>query len=415
LRRRVVVTGLGVVSPLGNSLLESWAALCAGKSGVGYITKFDAADYSVKIAGEVKGFDPLSFVSKSEARRFDNFILYAVAASRMACEDAGFDRHRPLPEDLGVIIGSAIGGLTTVEETYKTILTAGLEKLSPFAVPCSLANMAAGVVAIKEEARGPISCPTTACAAGAQAIEMAVAHIRCGNAVAVIAGGTEAAVTSLAVGGFAAMRTLSTRNGEPQKASRPFDKKRDGFVISEGAGILVLEDLENARKRGAKIYAEVIGVANSADAFHIAAPPAGHEGAVRCMKRALRDASINPADVDYINAHGTSTQLNDTYEAQAIKRVFGEYATSQLLVSSTKSMTGHMLGASGGFEAVAAIQSIREGIVPPTINLDSPDEAGAGMDFVANIARKANVDVAMSCSFGFGGVNLSLVFRSFKD
>ncbi|MCF8054865.1 MAG: beta-ketoacyl-ACP synthase II [Deltaproteobacteria bacterium] len=410
---RVVITGLGAVSPLGNSIDESWLSLCSGMSGIGSITKFDTQNYTVKIAGEVKGFDPLPFVSKSEARRFDNFTLYAVGASRMACEDAQLS-HIPA-ESLGVVIGSAVGGLSTVEEVYRTALLSSPSKVSPFGVPCSLANIAAGVVAIKENAKGPINCTTTACAAGAHAIEIATMFIRAGKARAMITGGAEAAVTPSAVSGFSAMRTLSSRNDEPTKASRPFDRNRDGFVIAEGAGIIVIEELESARKRGAHIYAEIIGVASSADAFHIAAPPEGHSGAVHCMKMALRDAGINPTDVGYVNAHGTSTLLNDAYEAQAIKTVFGKYATTGLLVSSTKSMTGHMLGASGGFEAAVAVKAIVTGIIPPTINWECPDDDGVGIDFIPNIARKASVDVAMSCSFGFGGANCALLFKRWQE
>ena len=415
MKKKVVVTGLGMLSPLGNSLEESWAAVCQGHSGIAKITKFDTEAFSVKIAGEVKNFDPLPYVSKSEARRFDNFILYAAAAAQMALADAGLSSSTNInPERFGVVIGSAIGGIATIEHAHKTLLEVGANKISPFTVPCSLANMASGFVSIQAQAKGVIGSTVTACAASGQAIENALHLIESGRADAVIAGGTEAAVTALAVAGFHAMRVLSTQNENPNCASRPFDKNRDGFVIGEGAGIVILEEAEHAHKRGAKIYAQLVGAASTSDAFHIAAPPEGHGGAARCMRAAIRDAGLRPEDIDYINAHGTATQLNDLHEAQAIRAVFGAHASS-LLISSTKSMTGHMLGASGGVEAAFAIKSICDSIVPPTTNFETPDDVGQGLDFVPTVARKKNITSAMSCSFGFGGVNVTLIFKKFVE
>ncbi len=407
--RRVVITGLGAISPLGNSAEESWKGVCAGKSGIGLITKFDTTVFDTKIAGEVKAFDPLQHVNKKEYRRLDDFIVYALAAADMAVQDAGHTRIAG--ERSGVIIGSAIGGLATIEKEKETILQAGPRRVATFMIPAVLANLAAGHVSIRYGLKGPITCPTTACAAGTNAIGDAFRMIRDGYADLMITGGVEAAVTPLAVAGFNAMRTLSTKNDVPEKASRPFDRKRDGFVIGEGCGLLILEELSAALKRDAKIYGEVIGYGLTSDAYHLAAPPPGHEGAVRCMKEALADGRIAPEEVDYINAHGTSTLLNDLYEAQAIKTVFG--ATNPgIAVSSTKSMTGHMLGAAGGVEAIFTVKALQEGVMPPTINLDEPDPEN-DLDHVPHQARQKDMRFALSNTFGFGGVNASLVLKKY--
>jgi len=413
MKRRVVVTGLGALTPLGNSVHESWEGATAGKSGIGPITKFDCSDFKTKIAGEIKNFDPLQFVSKQDVRRYDHFILYALAASEMALADAKLTIGSEFAERAGVIIGSAIGGLSTLEEEYKNLLHSGPRKISTFAVPAILANLASGQVAIKFGTKGPINCAVTACAAGTSAIGDAYKTIAFGDADVMITGGTEAAVTPLAVGGFSSMRALSVRNDEPQKASRPFDKDRDGFIIGEGCGIVILEELSFALNRGAHIYAELAGYGCTSDAFHVAAPPPGHEGAVRSMKIAIKDAGLNPEDVDYINAHGTSTPLNDLYETQAIKSLFGEHAR-KLMVSSTKSMTGHMLGGTGGVEAVFAIKALHEGIIPPTINLDNPGDE-CDLDYVPRVARYKEINTALSNTFGFGGVNAVLLFKKCKD
>ena len=407
--RRVVITGLGAISPLGNSAEESWKGVCAGKSGIGLITKFDTTVFDTKIAGEVKAFDPLQHVNKKEYRRLDDFIVYALAAADMAVQDAG---HIEIAgERSGVIIGSAIGGLATIEKEKETILQAGPRRVATFMIPAVLANLAAGHVSIRYGLKGPITCPTTACAAGTNAIGDAFRMIRDGYADLMITGGVEAAVTPLAVAGFNAMRTLSTRNDVPEKASRPFDRKRDGFVIGEGCGLVILEELSAALKRDAKIYGEVIGYGLTSDAYHLAAPPPGHEGAVRCMKEALADGGVAPEEVDYINAHGTSTLLNDLYEGQAIKTVFGR-TNPGIAVSSTKSMTGHMLGAAGGLEAIFTAKALQEGIMPPTINLDEPDPEN-DLDYVPHLARQKDMRFALSNTFGFGGVNASLVLKKY--
>ena len=411
MKRRVVITGLGAVTPLGHSAEESWQNVCTGKSGIGRITKFDTADFNTKIAGEVKSFDPLQYVNKKECRRLDDFILYALAAAEMAVHDAGLAEL--VGERSGVIIGSAIGGLTTIEKEKETILQAGPRRVATFMIPAVLANLAAGHVSIRFGLKGPITCPATACAAGTNAVGDAFRMIRDGYADLMIAGGVEAAVTPLAVAGFNAMRALSTKNDEPEKASRPFDQKRDGFVIGEGCGLIVMEELTAALRRGAEIYGEVIGYGLTSDAFHLAAPPPGHEGAVRCMRNALADGGVTPAEVDYINAHGTSTPLNDLYETQAVKTVFGEEKPG-VPVSSTKSMTGHMLGAAGGVEAVFTAMAIRDGIIPPTINLDEPGPE-CDLDYVPHQARKKEIQVAMSNTFGFGGVNASLVLKKWVE
>jgi len=411
--RRVVITGMGTVNPVGNSVDETWAALCAGRSGIGPITKFDTARHATKIAGELKGFDPLRYVEKKELRRIDDFIVYALACAEMAVQDAGLVIDGGNAERVGTVVGSGIGGVRTIEREHTVLEQSGPRKISPFTIPAVLPNLAAGQISIRYGAKGPISCPVTACAAGTSAIGMAFRLIKDGYADAMFAGGIEAAVTPFAVAGFNAMRALSTRNDEPEKASRPFDRRRDGFVIGEGGGILVLEDLDHARRRGARVYAEICGYGCTADAYHMAAPPPGHEGAARSMEAALRSCGMDPSAVGYINAHGTATPLNDVYETQAIKRVFGEHSR-KLAVSSTKSMTGHMLGGAGGLEAIVAVKVLCDGIVPPTINLDEPDE-GCDLDYVAHRAKAMAVEAALSNTFGFGGVNAVLVFRKYRD
>ena len=411
MKRRVVITGLGALTPLGNTVVESWSAAIAGKSGIGPITRFDPGAFSSRIAGEIKNFDPTLYVDKKEVRRYDNFAIYSLAAAQMAMEDATLTIGPEIAERVGVIIGSAIGGVQTIEDEVRTLIASGPRKVSPFAVPAILANLASGHVSMRFGAKGPINCSVTACAAGTSAIGDAYKNIAYGDAEAMIAGGVEAAVTPLGVGGFCAMRALSTRNDDPQKASRPFDKGRNGFVIAEGCGVLILEELSFALKRGAKIYAEMIGYGCTSDAYHLAAPPPGHEGAARSMKVAIKDAGLETTDIEYVNAHGTSTPLNDLYETQAIKNLFGEHA-KKLIVSSTKSMTGHMLGGTGAVEAIFATKAIQEGIIPPTINLEDPDD-GCDLDYVPNIARQREITTAMSNSFGFGGVNAVIVLKKY--
>ena len=403
---------MGAVTPLGNSVAETWAGVCAGKSGIGPITKFDTTLFETKIAGELKGFDPLQYVNRKELRRVDEFILYAIAASEMAMADAGPVLGAGNGERLGVIIGSAIGGLATIEKEKEAVLAGGPRKMSPFTIPAALANLAAGHVSIRTGAKGPIGCPVAACASGTCGIGDAFRLVSEGYADAMIAGGVDAAVTPMSVAGFNAMRTISKRNDEPEKASRPFDRQRDGFVISEGCGVMVLESLAHALARGARIYGELVGYGNTSDAFHMAAPPDGHEGAQRCMRAALQNAGMDAAEIDYINAHGTSTVMNDAFETEAIKAVFGEHSRT-LAVSSTKSMTGHLLGAAGGIEAILCVQAIAEGILPPTTNLEHPDPE-CDLDYVPLHARKREIRTAMSNTFGFGGVNAVLIFKKFE-
>jgi len=413
LKRRIVITGVGAVTPLGNSAGNTWQGICKGKSGIGKITKFDSTGHKTKIAGELKNFDALNFVSKKELRKFDDFIIYALAASGMALEDSELCINSKNAERVGVVIGSAIGGLATMERTEEAILRDGPRKISPFAIPAVLANLGAGHVSIRFGAKGPINCPATACSSGTNAIGDAMRIISGNYADVVIAGGVDAAVTPLGIGGFNAMRAMSVRNDQPKKASRPFDRDRDGFVIGEGCGIVIMEELTSAIERGSRIYAEVVGYGSTSDAYHMAAPPRGHEGAARCMSAALHDAGLSPDDIDYINAHGTSTPPNDIYETQAIKKVFGGHAF-KLAVSSTKSMTGHLLGASGGVEAIISVMSLYEGIIPPTINLDNPDPE-CDLDYVPHTARKKEIQTAMSNTFGFGGVNAVLIFKKFNE
>jgi 3-oxoacyl-[acyl-carrier-protein] synthase II len=409
----VVVTGLGAVTPLGNTVQETWAGLCAGRSGIGPITRFDTAGFATRIAGELKNFDHLIYINKKEARRIDDFIIYALASAHMAMADAGLSVNAAFAERTGVVIGSAIGGLITLQKGFEDVLQKGPNRISPFTVPAILANLAAGHVSIRHGAKGPIGCPVMACAAGTTAIGDAFRTIAYDYADVVIAGGVDAAVSPLCIAGFNAMRAISVRNELPEKASRPFDRQRDGFVIGEGCGLMILEELSFARRRGAKIYGEVAGFGSTSDAFHMAAPPPGHAGAARCMQVALADAGMAPAEIDYINAHGTSTPINDEYEVEAIKTVFGEHAY-RLAVSSTKSMTGHMLGAAGGVEAIFALKAIEDGIIPPTINLDNPGP-GCDLDFVPHQARKRDVRASMSNTFGFGGVNAVLILKKFVD
>jgi len=413
LKRRVVITGMGAVTPLGNSVTETWAGICAGRSGIGPITKFDASDFETRIAGELQNFDPIAYVGKKELRRLDPFILYCLASAEMAAADADLTLTDSQAYRAGVVIGSAIGGLTTLEKQKEILLRSGSRKISPFTVPSVLANLGAGNVSIRFGARGPIGCPVTACASGTTALGDAFRLIASGYADVVFAGGADAAITPMAVAGFTAMGALSRRNDDPRKASRPFDLDRDGFVIGEGCGILILEELDCARARGANIRGEILGYGTTGDAFHLAVPPPGHEGAVRCMQAALQDAGIGPSDVDYVNAHGTSTPLNDRYEVEAIRTVFGTWA-GRLLVSSTKSMTGHLLGATGGVEAILTAKALESGIIPPTINLEKPDP-GFDLDFVPYSARQSDIRIAMSNTFGFGGVNATIILAKYFE
>ena len=413
MKRRVVITGMGALTPLGNNLQQTWEGICRSESGIDRITHFDAGPLETKIAGEVRGFDPLLYFNRKMARRLDNFIIYAVASAEMAVDDAHLVINDADAGRTGVIIGSAIGGLSTIEKEKKAMLLDSRHRISPFMVPAVLANLAPGHVSIRFGAKGPINCTVTACSSGACAIGDAARLIADGYADAMIAGGTEAAVTELCVHGFNAMQAISTRNDEPARASRPFDRDRDGFVISEGSAVVILEELHRAMDRGAKIYGELAGYGNTSDAFHMAAPPPGHEGAARCMKAALVDAEMDISEIDYINAHGTSTTLNDAYETEAIKNVFGDRA-KKIPVSSTKSMTGHLLGATGSLEAIFCLKAIGEGIIPPTINLDHPDPV-CDLDYVPHRARKAEIKAAISNTFGFGGVNAVLVFKRFEE
>jgi 3-oxoacyl-[acyl-carrier-protein] synthase II len=412
LKRRVVVTGMGMVSPLGMGVEKTWNALIQGKSGVGRITRFDSAGFDTQIAAEVKDFAPENFMDKKEARRMDIFIQYAVAAAVMAMEDSQFKITPQNAERVGVVVGAGLGGLTTIESYHKVLLEKGPGRISPFFIPMLIVNEAPGHISMRFGAKGPNSSVVTACATGNHNIGDAWKMIQRGDADAIIAGGVESTITPLAVGGFNAMKALSTRNSEPEKASRPFDKDRDGFVMGEGAGIILLEEMEQALNRGAKIYAEIIGYGLTGDAYHITAPAPDGEGAARCMAMALKDAGIRPEEVDYINAHGTSTDYNDLYETIAIKTVFKEHAR-KIPVSSTKSMTGHLLGGAGGVESIFTVLTIFQGVIPPTINYETPDP-NCDLDYVPNVARKAEVRVALSNSFGFGGTNAVLVFKKFE-
>jgi 3-oxoacyl-[acyl-carrier-protein] synthase II len=409
LSKRVVVTGVGLVLPQGIGIDPVWARICEGVSGVGPITKFDATAFETKIAAEVKGFRSEDYIEPKEIKKMDIFIHYALAATRIALDDAGLEISEENGERVGVIVGTGLGGLTNIEKYHKVLLERGPQRITPFFIPMIIANEASGQIAIYYRAKGPNLCVVTACATGSHSIGEAFRCIQHGDADAVIAGGVEATITPLAVAGFNAMKAISTRNAEPERASRPFERDRDGFVMGEGAAIMILEELEHARKRGAKIYAEMIGYGYNGDAYHLAAPDPDGDGAARCMQMALRDAKLSPEEIDYVNAHGTSTELNDLTETLAIKRVFGEYAY-KLPISSTKSMTGHLLGAAGSTEAVFSCLTIRDKIIPPTINYENPDPQ-CDLDYVPNTAREGDVRVAITNAFGFGGTNATLVFR----
>jgi len=407
--RRVVVTGLGVVSPLGTGVEKNWTALMNGQSGIGPITRFDVSEFPVKFAGEVTDFDIETLVDKKEARKMDLFIHYALGAAELAMADSGLVINDDNATKVGVVVGSGMGGLPAIEKYHQALMEGSYRKISPFFVPMSIINLAGGQISIRFGAKGPNVAPVSACATGTHAIGDAFRMIQRGDADAVIAGGCESTVCEMGVGGFAVMKALSSRNDDPQAASRPFEKNRDGFVMAEGAGVVVLEEYEAAKRRGAKIYGEVAGYGLTADAHHLTAPAPGGEGAARCMRMALDTAGVNPEQVDYVNAHGTSTPFNDLYETMAIKTVFGQHA-SKLMVSSTKSMTGHLLGAAGGVEAVYSLLAINRGAVPPTINYVEPDPE-CDLDYVPNQARQAKVDIVISNSFGFGGTNATLLFR----
>jgi len=411
--RRVVITGLGLVTPLGIGVEETWSALCGGKSGIDEITRFDATGFDTQIAGEVKDFHPEDFLPKKEAKRIQLFIAYAVAASRMALENSGLIIDSANQGRVGVLTGCGLGGLEMLEQTAEVLKKKGPKRVTPFFIPMMIGNMAPGMISIYLGAKGPNSSIATACASGTHAVGDAFKIIKRGAADAMITGGVESVITPTCIAGFNAMKALSVRNHEPEKASRPFDRDRDGFIVGEGCGILILETLEAALKRNARIYAEICGYGMSGDGFHMAAPAPNGEGAVRCMAAAIDDAGISYHAVDYINAHGTSTQLNDLYETQAIKSVFKEKAHS-LAISSTKSMTGHLLGGAGGIETVFTALTIHEGIIPPTINLDDPGEK-CDLDYVPNIARKMDVKLAMTNSFGFGGTNAALILSKYNE
>ena len=408
--RRVVVTGMGLVTPLGTGVEKNWEALIAGRSGIRRVSRFSNLEaYPSQIAGEVPDFSPADFIEPKEIKKMDLFIQYAVAAAAMAMTDSGLKIDAELAEQVGVIIGVGLCGIDTIETTKEAILQGGPRKISPFFIPKVISNLAPGQIAIRYGAKGINLTPTSACASGTHAIGEAYHLIRRGLQDAVITGGAESAITPLAVGGFAAMKALSTRNDEPERASRPFDRDRDGFVIAEGSGVLILEERDRALQRGAKIYAEVVGYAANGDAHHMTAPAPEGEGAARCMKLALKDAGLAPTDVDYINAHGTSTEYNDANETMAIKRVFGEQA-AKIAVSSTKSMTGHLLGAAGAVEGVFSALTLHHGLIPPTINYDNADPE-CDLDYVPNQARKADLKVVLSNSFGFGGTNACVIMR----
>ena len=407
-----MVTGIGLVSPLGIGTSANWEALVAGRSGIGRITKFDCSAYAAQIAGEVKGFDPLQFVDRKDVKKMDVFVQYAIAASQFAVDDAKLEVTAGLAPRCGVFIASGIGGFSTIEREHKALLEGGPRRISPFFIPSAIINLAAGQVSIRFGAKGPNSATCTACSASAHAIGDAWEIIRRDDADVMIAGGSEAAITPMGVGGFAAMRALSTRNDAPERASRPFDKDRDGFIIGEGAGVVILEELEYARRRGAPIYAELVGYGMSADAFHITAPSEDGDGALRVMDLAIRKAGIRPADVEYVNAHGTSTPYNDKLETMALKKCFGGHAAA-LAISSTKSMTGHLLGAAGGLEAGITALAVHHQLVPPTVNLDHPDPE-CDLDYVPHTSRKMRIRYALSNSFGFGGTNGALLFKRYE-
>jgi 3-oxoacyl-[acyl-carrier-protein] synthase II len=411
LRRRVVVTGVGLVIPTGIGVQTAWKNVCEGRSGIGPLTRFDPTEHQTKIAGEIKGFNPEAYIEKKEIKKMDLFIQYAIGAAQEAVDDAHLKITPEICEQVGVIVGTGLGGLPTLEKYHQILMERGPSRISPFFIPMLIANLASGHIAIRFGAKGPNTCVVTACATGGHCIGDAFRAIQYGDAEAMIAGGTEANLTPLTVGGFNAMKALSTRNDEPEKACRPFEKNRDGFVVAEGAGILVLEELGFALRRGAKVYGELVGYGYTGDAYHITAPSPGGEGAARCMRMALKDAGLTPEGIDYINAHGTSTPLNDLAETQAIKSVFGEYA-KKVPISATKSMTGHLLGAAGSTEAIFTLLAIRDEIIPPTINYEEADP-DCDLDYVPNVARRQSLTVGMSNAFGFGGTNATLVFKKF--
>ena len=407
------MTGVGLLTPLGIGTDSSWEAILAGKSGIGPITQFDATAFSCRIAGEVKGFDPAAYIEKKEIKKMGRFIQFAIAASDFAMQSSGLKITPEIAEQVGVYIGSGIGGFEVIEREHLTLLQHGPRRISPFFIPATIINLASGYVSIRTGAKGPNSATATACTTSAHSIGDSFRMIQRGDADAMICGGTEAAVTPMGIGGFAAMRALSTRNDSPERASRPWDKDRDGFVVGEGAGLLVLEELEMARTRGARILAEIVGYGMSADAFHVTAPPADGDGAFRVMRNAMRDAGIEPHQVDYINAHGTSTEVGDRAETAAIKRAFGDHAY-KVAVSSTKSMTGHLLGGAGGIEAGICVMALRDQIAPPTVNLENPD-AGCDLDYIPLRARAMKIEYVLSNSFGFGGTNGCLIFRRYQE
>jgi len=413
LKRRVVVTGLGLITPVGLSVEATWAALMAGRSGMGYISKFDTEKFTVKIAAEVKDFDPLQFIEKKEARKMGSFIHYAIAASDEAMRDSGLQVTDETAARVGTYIGSGIGDFWAIEREHEKLLKDGPGRVSPFFIVSAIVNLAAGQVSIRHNAQGPNSATATACSAGAHAVGDSFKIIQRGDADVMICGGAESAITPMSVAGFAAMRALSTRNDDPTHASRPFERDRDGFVIGEGAGLLVLEELEFAKRRGARIYAELVGYGMTGDAFHLTMPDETGSGAIRAMRQAMRDAGIQPEEVGYVNAHGTSTPYNDKFETVAIKEAFGAHAY-KLAVSSTKSMTGHLLGAAGGIEAVFSVLAIHRNMLPPTINYANPDP-DCDLDYVPNEAREERVRVALSNSFGFGGTNAALLFKRYEE
>jgi 3-oxoacyl-[acyl-carrier-protein] synthase II len=412
MKKRVVVTGVGLVTPLGIGIENVWQAVLRGESGIGRITRFDAQAFETKIAGEVKGFRPEEFIPQREIRKMDLFIQYALAATKIALDDALLDLSTENLERIGVCVGTGLGGLPTLEKYHSVLLEKGPQRISPFFIPMLIANLAAGQIAILHGIKGPNLCIVTACATGAHSISEAARIIQYGDAEVMICGGAEANLTPLTIGGFNAMKALSTRNDEPERASRPFDRERDGFVVGEGAGIMILEELGHARSRNAKVYAELIGSGLNSDAYHITAPHPEGDGFIRCMRMALKDAGVLPSEVDYINAHGTSTKLNDAVETLSIKEVFGRRAY-EIPVSSQKSMIGHLLGAAGAVEAIFTVLAIRDGICPPTINYEYPDPE-CDLDYVPNEPRKKDIRVAISNSFGFGGTNSTLVFRRYE-
>jgi len=412
-KRRVVITGVGLVTAVGVGTRETWSCLVKGKSGVGPITRFDTSDFPARIAAEVKSFDPAVFVEKKDVKKMDTFIHYAMAAAEFAMKDSELKIEGSEGEKVGVIIGSGIGGFGTIEREHEVLLKEGPRRISPFFIPSSIVNLAAGQVSIRYGARGPNSAPCTACSAGTHAVGDSFKIIQRSDADVMIAGGSEAAITPMGVGGFAALKALSTRNEEPTQASRPFDRERDGFVVGEGAGVLILEELEHALRRGASIHAEIVGYGMSGDAYHITAPCTDGDGAVRVMRRTLADAAVAPDEVNYINAHGTSTPPNDRIETMAIRSVFGEHA-SKLAISSTKSMIGHLLGAAGAVEAGVTALTIRDQIIHPTINQEVPDPE-CDLDYVPNVARRAAIRYALSNSFGFGGTNASILLKRFEE